>query len=300
MRIVSSYLYLSDQYGEDEKDFVEQKYEGKRLYLTKREQLEILKKYRKCIDPVLKEKLRDKLVAANWRFARSRARKFEKILGKRVAMQAAYIGLVRSFDKADLRKKSAITTVAHWWILFEMVRAIDTEVYPVTIPGNTTNNVRKKIKAANPTNEDLSDSELLKRMYGDNVTYKELRELLAVKQTFVPIDNVVEKGSGYNGEKNISYNDEELKKCEIREDIRKALCLLTEKERIVIINHYGLNGNTPKTLEEVGKMFTNPYTGKPLSCERIRQIKKAAKEKLAKSGILDSYKPIGPSSKPNH
>jgi RNA polymerase primary sigma factor len=300
MRIVSSRFHLSDQHGKNEKDFVEQKYEGKRLFLTKEEEFEILKKYRKCKEgSILKKKLKDKLVAANWRFAKSRARKFEGILGKEVARQAAYIGLIRSFDKADLRKKSAITTVAHWWILFEMVRAIDTEVYPITIPGNTTNSVRKKIKAVNPLNEDLSDSELLKRIYGANATYKELRELLAVKQTFVPIDNVVEEGNGYNGERNISYEDENLRRCEVRKDVRKALCLLTKRERTVVINYYGLNGGCRKTMEEVGKMFINPRTNKPLSCERIRQILKKAKEELAESGVLDFYRPTEPSSKPS-
>ena len=62
----------------------------------------------------------------------------------------------------------------------------------------------------------------------------------------------------------------------LNRDIIKALDILSEKERFIIINRFGLCGRNTKTLEELGKILG-------FSKERIRQIEGEALKKLRKS-----------------
>jgi len=59
----------------------------------------------------------------------------------------------------------------------------------------------------------------------------------------------------------------------MRADIMKALAVLNEREKDIIINHFGLNDGQALTLEEIGKKYGN-------SRERVRQIESAAIRKL--------------------
>jgi len=60
---------------------------------------------------------------------------------------------------------------------------------------------------------------------------------------------------------------------ELSEQIRQAILKLNERERKILVMRYGLSGQSPMTLEEIGKEFG-------LSRERIRQIEKEALSKL--------------------
>jgi RNA polymerase primary sigma factor len=60
-----------------------------------------------------------------------------------------------------------------------------------------------------------------------------------------------------------------------KENVRRALSFLPERERKVIEMRYGLNGSSPKTLEEVGRAFC-------VTRERIRQIESNTLRKLQK------------------
>ena len=60
-----------------------------------------------------------------------------------------------------------------------------------------------------------------------------------------------------------------------KENVRRALNALPERERQVIEMRYGLHGGQPRTLEEVGRAFG-------VTRERIRQIENNTLKKLQK------------------
>jgi RNA polymerase primary sigma factor len=71
----------------------------------------------------------------------------------------------------------------------------------------------------------------------------------------------------------------------LKEKIEEAFATLTEREQQILRMRFGLNGEKPGTLEEVGKYFN-------LTRERIRQIEIKAQEKLRDSKrrkFLDGY-----------
>ena len=59
----------------------------------------------------------------------------------------------------------------------------------------------------------------------------------------------------------------------IHEDIEKSLHILNKRERDIIIKRFGLDGETPMTLEDIGKVYG-------ITRERIRQIENRAMRKL--------------------
>ena len=206
-------------------DFVEKKYRNASTYLTREEQLRVLRKYRTCRDPVRKEELREKLIAATWRFVRSVVKPFEGVLDPMVARQAGYKGLIKSFEKNDLRRGSAVTTVAHFWIIMEVLRTISAERYPISIPENLCNEIRREIKSVNPTGEDMPDCELLSRMYGSNYGYDEICKLLAYKQSVVSLYGPPDEEGNESGinEQYIAQENADIEQFELEEDIHRAL-----------------------------------------------------------------------------
>lgn len=72
----------------------------------------------------------------------------------------------------------------------------------------------------------------------------------------------------------------------IKETVQKSLSILKDREKDVIIRRYGLNGEAPMTLEDIGKIYG-------ITRERVRQIESKAMRKLGsksvKEGLKDFY-----------
>jgi RNA polymerase primary sigma factor len=71
----------------------------------------------------------------------------------------------------------------------------------------------------------------------------------------------------------------------LKEDINQVLATLSDKEREIIELRYGLNGQNPMSLKEIGELYN-------LTKERIRQIEKKALERMkqpSRSKLLESY-----------
>jgi RNA polymerase sigma factor (sigma-70 family) len=74
-------------------------------------------------------------------------------------------------------------------------------------------------------------------------------------------------------DRNVNDQDEQIYMQEVIKIVHKALIHLTDRERFIIINRFGLNGDDERTLEEIGRDMN-------LSRERVRQLEKEAKIKL--------------------
>ena len=70
--------------------------------------------------------------------------------------------------------------------------------------------------------------------------------------------------------------DNSLMEQSLKEEVRQGLSILSPREVEVLSAYYGLNGNKPLTLEEIGEMYN-------LTRERVRQIKERAIRRLRKS-----------------
>lgn len=69
----------------------------------------------------------------------------------------------------------------------------------------------------------------------------------------------------------------------MKQEVEELLKMLSDREANVLRLHFGLNGETPQSFEEIGRLLK-------LSRERVRQINNIALSKLKQTSILDRLK----------
>ena len=76
----------------------------------------------------------------------------------------------------------------------------------------------------------------------------------------------------------IPYETNDIDEVDIKQKIGSLMNFLSEKERNIITEYYGLDGSKPKTLDEIGKEFG-------ISKERIRQINANSFKKMRSAAL---------------
>lgn len=204
------------------------------------------------------------------------------------------LGLIEAANKFDVSKGYMFTTYAWHWIRQKIVRkAIDTG-YMIRIPVHL---FEKLIKVNNcrRRHTDAAFEELLYYLQTEDEMYLtpgDLGELIAYSDLYMntaSLNDVV--GEEEDTERIEFIPDERMAVEEIaigdqlKQDLRKVLSTLTEREREVLNLRFGLTNGQAMTLEEVGVLYS-------VTRERIRQIEAKALRKLrhpARSRKLEDY-----------
>jgi RNA polymerase primary sigma factor len=225
------------------------------------------------------EAAKRQLIESNLRLVMSITRNYTKAgVPLLDLIQEGNLGLIRAVEKFDYKMGYKLSTYATWWIRQSVTRALADQGRTIRLPVHVAEQVRRLLRSrrvlAQKLNREPTVPELAKEA---GIEEKRVNELLELVEDTVSLETPVGDGESMYGDLIEDVNSEtpdESTSTRLRaKELANALSQLNPRMRRVLALRFGLDGEMPQTLEEVG-------VGLGITRERVRQLESRALREL--------------------
>jgi RNA polymerase primary sigma factor len=250
---------------------------GQVKLLTPQEEITLAKRIKRG-----DEKAREQMIKANLRLVVKIARDYENQgLPLLDLINEGNIGLMKGVERFNPAKGAKLSTYASLWIKQSIRRALSNQSKTIRLPDHVVDKVahirKAEVKLRELLGHDPSDEDIADHL---GLAVKRVQMYREASKAPVSLDAPLgheaddsDRVSEVVADPNAVAPFERLAKETDAELVREMFAVLTDREKAILAMRFGLNDDTQKTLEEIGKHFG-------VTRERIRQIEAEALLKL--------------------
>src|ERR1700688_3071655 len=255
--------------------------------ITREQEVELAKRIREDDQEAL-----DTLVRSNLRFVVSVAKKYQNQgVSLSDLINEGNLGLIRAAHKFDETKGIKCISYAVWWIRQAILQALAEQSRIVRVPLNRAGTLHRIGKRSASLLQELGREPTVEEIAeGMDISQEEVAKTLSISQAHLSLDAPLTPGEDnklldYLADTQNPGPDDEIFEHALTESIEEVLGTLKDREARILRLYFGLDGQEPMTLEEIGSLLG-------ITRERVRQIKEKALARLrhvSRARALESF-----------